>query len=138
MNVLRMILKTWATGLCLLFALSVVPALASSHGSPPKDPAASTSKKKMNSRENVSSKDQPATASDSGSAQTPTEPAKPSSAAPASAAEIAAAKSSHKVWVNLNSGIYHTRGRWYGKTKKGRFMTADEARKAGCKAARRE
>jgi hypothetical protein len=142
MSVLRMILKTWATGLCLLFALSVVPALASSHGSPPKDPAASTSKKKMNSRKNASSKDQLATAVDSGSAQAPGAPAKLSSTAsaggPVSAAEIAAAKSSHKVWVNLNSGIYHKRGRWYGKTKNGKFITEDEAKKAGYRHAKRD
>ena len=55
-----------------------------------------------------------------------------------SAAEIAAAKASHKVWVNLSTGIYHKRGRWYGKTKSGKFMAEDEAKKAGYKAAKRE
>ena len=60
------------------------------------------------------------------------EPATPS------AAEIAAAKASHKVWVNLSTGIYHKRGRWYGKTKSGKFMAEDEAKKAGYKAAKRE
>lgn len=52
-------------------------------------------------------------------------------------AEIAAAKAAGKVWVNLDSGIYHKKGRWYGKTKDGRFMTVDEAKKAGYKAAKR-
>jgi len=52
--------------------------------------------------------------------------------------EIAAAKASHKVWVNLETGIYHKGGRWYGKTKNGKFMTADEAKKAGYKPARRD
>ena len=54
------------------------------------------------------------------------------------AAEIADAKAAHKVWVNLETGIYHKRGRWYGKTKNGKFMTEDDARKAGYKAAKRE
>ena len=63
--------------------------------------------------------------------------AKSESATP-SAAEIDAAKASHKVWVNLDTGIYHKRGRWYGKTKNGKLMTEDEARKAGYKAAKRE
>jgi hypothetical protein len=54
------------------------------------------------------------------------------------ASEIAAAKASHKVWVNLDTGIYHKGGRWYGKTKDGRFMTLDEAKKAGYKAAKRD
>jgi hypothetical protein len=55
-----------------------------------------------------------------------------------SAAEIASAKSSGKVWVNLDSGIYHKAGRWYGKTKNGKFMTTDEARKSGYKPAKRD
>jgi hypothetical protein len=55
-----------------------------------------------------------------------------------SAADIAAAKASGKVWVNLDSGVYHKGGRWYGKTKNGKFMTADEAKKAGYKAAKRD
>jgi len=63
--------------------------------------------------------------------------AKSSSSTP-SAADIAAAKASGKVWVNLDSGIYHKGGRWYGKTKNGKFMTTDEAKKAGFKAAKRE
>ena len=60
-----------------------------------------------------------------------------SSGAP-SASDIAAAKASGKVWVNLDTGIYHEGGRWYGKTKDGKFMTEDEAKKAGYKAAKRD
>jgi hypothetical protein len=71
-----------------------------------------------------SAKDEPTASSSS--------PSKPA------AAEIAAAKAAGKVWVNLNTGIYHRKGRWYGKTKNGKFMTLDEARKAGYKAAKRE
>ena len=55
-----------------------------------------------------------------------------------SAADIAAAKAAGKVWVNLDSGIYHKSGRWYGKTKNGKFMTEADARKAGYKASKRE
>jgi hypothetical protein len=36
------------------------------------------------------------------------------------------------VWVNTASGIYHRDGDpWYGKTKQGRYMTEDEAIRAG-------
>ena len=63
--------------------------------------------------------------------------AKSESATP-SAAEIAAANASHRVWVNLSTGIYHKRGRWYGKTKNGKFMAENEAKKSGYKAAKRE
>jgi hypothetical protein len=66
--------------------------------------------------------------------------AKSAAAAPAppSASDIAAAKATHKVWVNLDTGIYHKGGRWYGKTKTGKFMTADDAKKAGYKPAKRD
>jgi hypothetical protein len=62
----------------------------------------------------------------------------PSTAAAASKSDIADAKASHKVWVNLDTGIYHKGGRWYGKTKNGKFMTEDDANKAGYKAAKRD
>jgi hypothetical protein len=51
----------------------------------------------------------------------------------ASSSDIAAAKSSGKVWVNLDSGVYHKGGRWYGTTKNGKFMTEAEAKQAGYK-----
>jgi hypothetical protein len=53
-------------------------------------------------------------------------------------AEIAAAKASGKVWVNLSTGIYHRPGRWYGKTKNGKFVTAAEAKAAGYKPSKRQ
>jgi hypothetical protein len=77
-----------------------------------------------------------ATASGS-QATSASKPAKAQSSAP-SASDIAAAKASGKVWVNLDSGIYHKGGRWYGKTKNGKFMTVDEAKKVGYKAAKRD
>ena len=41
------------------------------------------------------------------------------------------------VWVNLDSGIYHREGdRWYGKTKKGKFMSEADAQKAGYRASK--
>ena len=48
------------------------------------------------------------------------------------------AKASGKVWVNTESGVYHKSGRWYGKTKQGKFMTESEAQAAGYKAAQKE
>ena len=36
------------------------------------------------------------------------------------------------VWVNTSSKVYHVEGdQWYGKTKKGEFMTEEDAIKAG-------
>jgi hypothetical protein len=69
----------------------------------------------------------------------PAKSASPKAAKPApsnaSDADIATAKTQGKVWVNLESKVYHKSGRWYGKTKSGKFMTEDEAKAAGYKAA---
>lgn len=47
-----------------------------------------------------------------------------------SAQEIADAKAKGLVWVNLGTGVYHKDGEFYGNTKRGKFMTEDEATKA--------
>jgi hypothetical protein len=72
-------------------------------------------------------------------AQSATEPAaeKTGKMAPAaSQSDIAAAKAQGKVWVNTQTGVYHKSGKWYGTTKQGKFMTEDEATKAGYHAAK--
>ena len=56
----------------------------------------------------------------------------------ASGREIEAARSSGKVWVNTDSGIYHKGGQWYGATKQGKFMTEQEAVRSGYKPAKNE
>jgi hypothetical protein len=50
--------------------------------------------------------------------------------------EIADAKAKGMVWVNTSTKVYHKEGGFYGKTKKGKFMTEDEAKNAGYKAAK--
>ena len=46
--------------------------------------------------------------------------------------EIKDATAKKLVWANLNSKVYHeSSDRWYGKTKHGKFMTEDEAKKEG-------
>ena len=111
MKNILLVRRAWVLALCLFPLLVVLP--GSAEGNPPSGQTASSS---------ASSK-QPATKTAVG---TP------------SAADIAAAKASGKVWVNLSTGIYHRGGRWYGKTKDGKFMTVDEAKKAGYKPAKRD
>jgi hypothetical protein len=63
--------------------------------------------------------------------------AKKSPARPApTAQEIADAKSKGLVWVNLSTRVYHQEGPSYGTTKRGKFMTEEEAKKAGYRAAK--
>jgi hypothetical protein len=58
-------------------------------------------------------------------------------AAPApTAQEITDAKAKGMVWVNTSTKVYHKEGAYYGKTKHGKFMTEDEAKTAGYKAAK--
>ena len=44
-----------------------------------------------------------------------------------------------RVWVNLNSGVYHLPGsKWYGKTANGRYMSEQSALEAGYRGAGNE
>jgi hypothetical protein len=42
-----------------------------------------------------------------------------------------------RVWVNTETGVFHKGGKWYGKTKKGKWMTEPDAVKAGYHEAKR-
>ena len=54
--------------------------------------------------------------------------------APKPAKEAAPGGGPDKVWVNLNSSVYHCPGdRYYGKTANGRYMTEPAAKSAGAK-----
>jgi hypothetical protein len=85
----------------------------------------------------------PASTAASNSAPASSAPAKKTAtkAPPSGAAsdsDVASAKSSGKVWVNLDSGIYHKGGQFYGKTKNGKFMTESEAQAAGYKESKKD
>lgn len=43
------------------------------------------------------------------------------------------------VWVNTETKVYHKEGsRWYGRTKKGKYMSETDAIKAGAHADKEE
>jgi hypothetical protein len=62
--------------------------------------------------------------------------AKPAATPAPTAQEIADAKAKGLVWANLNTKVYHTEGAMYGTTKHGKFMTKEDAEKAGFRAAK--
>jgi len=72
----------------------------------------------------------------------PPMPAAPTAAPPAKTAPTAQASytpppAAGMVWVNLETKVYHKEGdRWYGTTKKGKYMTEADAIKAGYRAAK--
>jgi hypothetical protein len=102
---------------CLMFMVAIVPGLTQGQTGATSSSAA-----------------KPAAPASSGASQTAPAASKATAGA-ASSQEIAAAKASGKVWVNTESGVYHKGGRWYGKTKAGKFMTEAEAKAAGYKEA---
>ena len=68
----------------------------------------------------------------------PAKTAKTTTSPAASDPQIASAKASGMVWVNTDSGVYHKSGRWYGKTKTGKFMSEADAKAAGFKASEKD
>ena len=68
----------------------------------------------------------------------PAKTAKTMTSPAASDPQIASAKASGMVWVNTDSGVYHKGGRWYGKTKTGKFMSEADAKAAGFKASEKD
>jgi len=80
---------------------------------------------------------QPAPAKDSNATKPSSAKIREATPAP-SDTEIAAAKAKGMVWVNLSSKIYHKEGKFYGKTKRGKFLSEDDAKKAGYRDANAE
>jgi len=124
---------SWLTLYCLLLAIATAPSAWTQANSGTAAGADTSSGSGGNTKANKSGKAK----SNSGEQSSKKARAPTSSEAMPSDSEIAAAKSSHKVWVNLDSGIYHKSGRWYGKTKNGKFMTESEAKAAGYKESKR-
>ena len=59
--------------------------------------------------------------------------------ADASSSQTPDSNAAGTVWVNTDSGIYHKPGsRWYGKTKRGKYMTEADAVKAGYREAKKK
>jgi hypothetical protein len=122
-------LTLWVLPFCLLLALGSAPVVANAQASSSNTSSAAKPAAPANPSATTAA---PAPSSGNVAPDTPK-----SATGKPSASEIAAAKASGKVWVNTESGVYHKNGRWYGKTKSGKFMTEAEAKAAGYKEAQR-
>lgn len=158
MRRMRRILPPWAwlLGLVLFLPWTAIATSGTPQATTPSPEKTQTDTGKKKKKKEKTSENKPAETSSPAAASETSKPAPPtaaesksaspsksgaSKAAPSGAAsesEIAAAKSSGKVWVNLDSGVYHKGGRYYGNTKNGKFMTEAEAQKAGYRQAKNE
>jgi hypothetical protein len=129
MNRTQTRLPLWGLLLCLLWGLSAGNVLAKSQQTSPSEETTSSSKKEQPPKQ-ASEASNTAAGKKSSSRNT--------GQGSTSAEEITAAKASGKVWVNLDSGVYHRSGRWYGKTKNGKFMSEDEAKQGGYRESKRQ
>lgn len=103
-------------------------------------PSFASHKKKKDAAASASQTQPAPAAKPSTPAGTPMKAASKPSATPAShasASEIANAKSKGMVWVNTDSKVYHTGGKYYGNTQHGQFMSVADAQKAGYRASKR-
>jgi DNA uptake protein ComE-like DNA-binding protein len=95
---------------------------------------------KLTPRATVGAMPAPATASEEAQAPRAPAPTSAQAVAPQEAASTAVAQTAPQkgmVWVNLESKVYHREGdRWYGKTKRGKFMAEADAIAAGYRAAK--
>jgi hypothetical protein len=136
--IMRNCLKLLASATIVLFGLTAIPVFAGQNTST--DTTATKSKRKSRKKSTdttAAATSSPAPAQTAPAATTSTKKA-PTVVNNASASDISAAQASGKVWVNTASGVYHKSGRYYGKTKEGKFMSEDDAKKAGYHAAKSE
>jgi hypothetical protein len=120
-----------------LFALATVfsVTLLTTNVLPAQNKTETTSKKKKKKEAESSATPAPAAAPAPAAKSTK---GTPTNSGGVSDADIARAQSSGMVWVNTDSKVYHKSGRYYGKTKQGKFMSEADAKKANYREAKQE
>lgn len=116
-------------GLATIFSVT----LLTTNVLPAQDKTDTTSKKKKKKEADAS-----ATPAAAPAAAAKSTKGTPTNSGGVSDADIARAQSSGMVWVNTESGVYHKSGRYFGKTKQGKFMSEADAKKANYREAKQE
>ena len=133
----RAVIMAAAFTACTLLTASSVASISALHVQAAQSGSSNQPKTNAASPGNPSSAKPASTSSASTTDASSTQDSKARGSATSATAQKPAEKSAGMVWVNTTTGVYHKPGtRWYGKTKKGKYMLETDAIKAGYKAAK--
>jgi hypothetical protein len=129
--------------LAVIAAFAAVPLVRAADSTPSPTPEASaTPAKKKHSKKSTPAPAAGATATPAPASAPPaasTTPAAKKHKAPEPQTTQAPGGGNGQVWVNEESHVYHKEGsKWYGRTKKGKYMSEADATKEGDKPAKNE
>jgi hypothetical protein len=124
--------------LIVVAAFAAVPLVRAADPTPSPTPEASASPAKKHSKKKAAAA-ATATPASGPVAAAGTTPAAKQPKAPEPQATQAPGGGSGQVWVNTETHVYHKEGsKWYGKTKKGKYLSEADAVKEGDKPAKNE